>query len=352
MLTAVNAYRAAAGVPPVAMDPSLSKGCREHAAYMVENRGKPQLYSINAHHQDPTLPGATPEGAACGRAADLYPNIDDPVHAVHGWMASVYHRRPIIAPNVQTVGIGYAPLPAGGRFAFALQFVWGSAPPSAFPVVYPANGQVDVPVDMVREEPNPIPPPVVFAGHPITLNFPAYEPLTGASATLVDGAGQPVPFFFSSPEQPASKYNDQPGIVALIPKEPLKTSTRYTAMITATWNGVLTTRMSTFTTMPRAIVDATDEAALIANVGKPVLLRGTIASASDMGFAYLTLEAPRGKTITTVVVEVLLGIVGGTSREKLYALRGRVIEAEGTPTLNYGSLHVAIQSPSGFRFVK
>ena len=91
MLRLVNEYRRVAGVPPVPLDPTLTKGCRGHTAYMVQNRGLPQLHSINAHHQDPSLPGATPDSAECGKHAVLYPNVPDLRTVVHGWMGSILH---------------------------------------------------------------------------------------------------------------------------------------------------------------------------------------------------------------------------------------------------------------------
>ncbi len=357
MLALVNAYRASAGVPPVAQDVALTKGCHEHAEYMRINRGKPQLYSTNAHHQDPSLPGATPEGAACGAAADLYPQIVDLESAVHGWMASLYHRRPILAPRVERVGIGWTRVIepsewSPGALVVALQFVWApSSPPVT--VVYPANGQFDVPLDFVREEPNPIPPPTIFAGYPITLQFPSGDTVSGVRATFVDGAGAPVPVWLSSPEAPASPYASNDGLVGLIPQQPLRASTRYTATISALWNGQPRTWTTTFTTMARIPVDAASDDAVFAARGKPVVLRGTIASASKIteGTVLLKLVTQGTRRLLAVEVEAPLPQTGVTV-DKIYTLKGTKVEAEGTLKIDYGSARVTITPASPLRMVK
>src|SRR5262245_22463166 len=117
VLALVNQYRNAAGVGPVKLDSKLSKGCMEHAEYMKLNRGTPAMEGLAAHQQDPKLPGATPAGAACGKAADLFPGVGDLGHAVDGWMAGLYHRRPILTPTLTTIGFGYAKLPDGTYMA-------------------------------------------------------------------------------------------------------------------------------------------------------------------------------------------------------------------------------------------
>ena len=113
VLARVNAYRAHAGLAPVALDAKLSKGCTAHAEYMKANRGSDALVGLEVHKEHMDLPGATTEGAACGKAADIYPEIADLESAVDGWMASLYHRRPILDPSLKTIGVGYAKLPEG-----------------------------------------------------------------------------------------------------------------------------------------------------------------------------------------------------------------------------------------------
>src|SRR5208282_5718748 len=91
-LRQVNHYRQLARLTPVKLDPQLSAGCMEHANYMVQNRGTNAMAGLNAHTQQPNLPGASAAGAACAKAADLFPLVSDLGVAVDVWMAGMYHR--------------------------------------------------------------------------------------------------------------------------------------------------------------------------------------------------------------------------------------------------------------------
>jgi uncharacterized protein YkwD len=350
LVARVNRYRVAAGVPRVSLDPALAKGCREHAEYMKLNRGKVQLASVLAHTQDPSLPGATPDGAACGKAADLFQNVESLETAVDGWMAGIYHRVPLLSPDVERVGVGYTEV-SPGRYAVALQFVWSEQLPYGPAVIYPADAATDIPIESFREDPNPIPPPTIVAGFAITVQLPPPDTLANAAATLVDAAGSPVPFWLSSPEHPASPLNDQRGLLGVIPKERLRTSTRYTATIAVTQNGRPHTWTTTFTTVARAAVDATDEAALLAAIRKPVRLRGTIQSTGQLSErdASLELAITTGGRLRRVAVEVPMSRLGVSTRDELDALAGTAVEAEGTPLLLEGAIHLEVAPSDGIR---
>jgi uncharacterized protein YkwD len=104
----VDRYRTAVGLPPVTLDAKLSKDCTAHAEYMRLNNGTPAMDGLNAHHERPNLPGASTDGAACGEAADLFFDVSDVEVAVDGWMATLYHRRPILTPTLERIGVGYS----------------------------------------------------------------------------------------------------------------------------------------------------------------------------------------------------------------------------------------------------
>jgi hypothetical protein len=193
VLATINTYRAAAGLRPVALDDTLSVGCHAHAEYMKTNRGAPQVFALHAHDEDPSLPGATPAGAACAKAANLHPEAPDPERAVHAWMGSLYHRRAILTPEVERIGVGLAEI-GPGAVVVVVQFAYGQTVEAA--VLYPANGASNVPLDFQSEVPNPLPPPAVHAGYPITLQVPWIDTVTNAVGTLDDGARH-VPVFFS-----------------------------------------------------------------------------------------------------------------------------------------------------------
>ena len=217
----VDRYRAAVGLPAVTLDAKLSKGCMEHAEYMRLNKDTDAMAGLNAHQQRPKLRGASAAGAACGKAADLFFGVSDLEVAVDGWMATLYHRRPILSPTLERIGVGYAKLRDGSYMA-ALMFVDSHSVDvtGKWPVEYPADNQSGVPLEFGSEFPNPV-PGGGRAGYPITIQFPPYDKVTGVRATLVDESGKAVAFHLSDPEHPAMSSFGQWGVVCLIPKLPL-----------------------------------------------------------------------------------------------------------------------------------
>jgi hypothetical protein len=331
VLRQVNAYRAAAGLPPVILDAKLSRGCAEHARYMALNRDTEAMAGLNAHHQRPELPGASPAGAACGVAADLFPGVSDLKTAVDAWMASLYHRRPVLTPSLAKIGVGYDPLPDGSLMA-ALMFVDGpSDDAEPFAVRYPADGQRDVPLEFGFEIPNPI-PHNGRGGYPITVQFPAFDKVTEVTATLVDGAGHPVPFYLSDPEHPATSFG-QYGVVCLIPKAPLAPSARYVATVEATWRGKPGRWQTRFATLGLRVIDPITEDALAAAVGVASLVRGTVVHAGVIGGGtrFLQLGAPKGgryKLVSVMIPAEVWAALGGGNP---LAWKGRSIAVAATP---------------------
>src|SRR5207247_685687 len=104
----------------------------------------------------------------------------EPIDAVDGWMATLYHRVPILEPNLKTIGFGCA---RGQRQGWVTVLNVGSGKdkaPRPRPVFYPMPDQAGVPVHfpISGEEPNPIPEDKTGrAGYPITAFFPREEPL-------------------------------------------------------------------------------------------------------------------------------------------------------------------------------
>ena len=330
VLARVNRYRADAGLAAVALDAKLSAGCMAHAAYMKANRGTDAMVGLNAHKQRAELPGASPAGAACGRAADLFPEVSDLDAAVDGWMASLYHRRPMLNPALQTIGVGYAALPEGTLMA-ALMFADADDKKGAWPVRYPAAAQKDVPLEFGNEVPNPI-PGGGKGGYPITLQFPPFDKVTGVSATLESG-GKAVPFYLSDPEHPATSFG-QYGVICVIPKQRLVAHTRYDVSITATWHDKATTLKWSFTTLGLRDVDATDEAAVIAAIGAASRVRGTVAYGGmmDTATAFLMIgprEPKRYKMLSVLIPIAVWRELAGTAGPDSFA--GKALEIEATP---------------------
>jgi uncharacterized protein YkwD len=229
-LAKVNVFRAHAGLTPVELDDKLSKGCLAHARYLVINEGHPALQGLSAHDEDLKLPGASAEGKNAGLKSNIAMGDFEPIDGVDAWMATLYHRIPMLEPNLKTIGFACA---RGRRQGWVTVLNVVSGRPSGArsqSVFYPVPEQVGVPLNFPNggEEPNPIPDDKTGrAGYPITAFFPKDAPLQNALGKLVDSKGVEVPCWFSAPEKPANAKFPQGTTVCLIPKEPLAVKTTY-----------------------------------------------------------------------------------------------------------------------------
>lgn len=243
----INAHRKAAGLEVVVVDPALAKGCAAHAAYLVKNVDHPSTQGLGLHDEDAKLPGYSKEGERAGKAAVIYLGKEG-TDAVEGWMASLLHRIPLMQSRLRKVGYGAAP---GGpaKVTVVLDATNGLGPGRDAPVVlYPADGQKDVPRRFEAEIPDPIPEsPDKKAGFPVTAMFSEGALVKDVKASLKDGEGKEVAIWLSSPEKPAAA-DYQRNTVGLIAQEPLKPSTTYAVTIAARVTGKPWLRTWSFTT--------------------------------------------------------------------------------------------------------
>jgi uncharacterized protein YkwD len=113
LLDRVNRVREAAGLAKVTLDEGLSNGCRQHARYAARHLEHARLRGLGIHEQDPGLPGASAAGAKAGKAS-IIAVLSDPADSVDNWLATLYHRVPILEPELKRVGYGQVPHPTRG----------------------------------------------------------------------------------------------------------------------------------------------------------------------------------------------------------------------------------------------
>jgi hypothetical protein len=348
----VNRYRQLAGLTPVTLDQKLSAGCMEHANYMVQNQGTEAMAGLNAHTQRPGLPGASAAGAACAKAADLFPKVSELNVAIDGWMAGLYHRRPMLDPQLERIGVGYARLP-DGMLTAALRFENATRKRGGWPVAYPADKQTDIPLDYGAEIPNPI-PNHGSGGYPITLQFPPFDKVTGVSATLSDAKGNAVEFFLSDPEHPATSFG-QYGMICLIPKQSLAPQHAYSVRIDATWKGKPGTWTWSFSTVALRAVDAADDHAVAGAINIPSLVHGTVAfggvrSGEKIFLQFVADKESRYKALSVIVPIAVWRQIAGTAEPGSF--KGKVIEAQTTPQVAGGKyVNMTISTAAQLRVV-
>jgi hypothetical protein len=351
-LRLLNHYRQIAGLTPVKLDRQLSAGCMEHANYMVQNQGTDAMAGLNPHTQHSNLPGASEAGAACAKAADIFIGVSDLGVAIDVWMAGMYHRRPILDPQLERIGVGYARLP-DGMLTAALRFENAARKGGSWPVGYPADKQTDVPLDYGAEYPNPI-PNHGSGGYPITLQFPPFDKVTGVSAKLTDATGNPVAFFLSDPEHPATSFG-QFGLICLIPKQPLQAQHSYGVRIDATWKGKSGSWTWSFSTVSLRRVEASDDRAVAGAINTASLVHGTIASGgmrnSETVFLQLAAgEGSRYKTLSVIIPIAVWRQIAGAAEPGSF--KGKIIEVQTTPQVAGGKyVNMGISAVTQLRVV-
>jgi hypothetical protein len=236
-LIQLNLSRRHAGLEPVTLDSELSRGCMAHAAYLVRNTKHPSTQGLGAHDEDPQLPGYTEDGKKAAKSSDIsfgHP----PLAAIDCWMNSLFHRIPIIDPNLKKVGFGYA---QGGRWRniTVLDVERGrDKGRTETVVIFPGKDMKQVPLALQRgETPDPIPEDKdKLAGYPITITFPLGAMVREAAATLTLD-GKEVEVWLSTPEKPVDA-RFQRNTICLIAKHPFRPGATYTVAWKATVNGM------------------------------------------------------------------------------------------------------------------
>ena len=249
VLDRVNHYRKIAGVPAAACDAKLSAGCLAHAKYLLANFDHHMSKGLSMHSEVEGREGFSKDGAEAGKASNIH--YVEPVESVDGLMATLFHRIPLLNPELAKVGIGLAQGKSNPPWVVCVDVMRGLPPLDAGPVratLYPAENQKDVPLEFGGERPTPIPDDKDGkAGFPVTATFREDNTVADVTATLKDGAGKEVPVWLSTPEKPANP-DGQRNSVALIPQDPLQPGATYTVTIAAKANGKAWTKSWKFTT--------------------------------------------------------------------------------------------------------
>ena len=249
-LGVVNATRAQAGLPPVQLDPHLTDSAMSHAFYWLFNNATPAVAGLGIHQETPGLPGfsgtgpgqrAVAWGYSTERTAEDITHRGTPTAGVSDWVNSVFHRFPILRPDL--VAIGYGQAEVGSINIQDMEFGY-AAPGSATPVRYPADGQSKVPAVFVDNElPDPVPSgDARTTGYPVTVTFAAGDSVSLTSFTLSGPDGAALDGYLLAPS-PSTENS-----ASLLPAAPLRPATTYTAHIVATVDGRAYDQTWSFTT--------------------------------------------------------------------------------------------------------
>jgi len=251
-LERTNCYRHLMGLDAAELEPHLDIAAQQHAEYMATN-------STLTHEEDKDADGYTGDWVwdrAETAGYDLAYNTVmsevvsqgyGPAAAVDGWINSVYHRIPFTVPDVVATGFGQQ-----DRYS-SMAFVTEYTSASAEAVIYPVDGQTDVPPSFNSdfEEPDPA-PGASYVGPPITVTVssktapgtdtnPFVLVLRDASLSGPDGD---VDLITLTPD--SDDYMFQ--AVALVPSQALQPDADYEATVSITWTGGEETLTASFHT--------------------------------------------------------------------------------------------------------
>ena len=236
-LAQVNAVRQRAGLPAVKLDDRLSSAAVTHSFYWLFNQARPSQKGLGIHGETPGTPGfsgvsvidrANNFGWHDGPVGEDITHRGSPEAAVADWVNSVYHRFPILRPDLRVIGYADAGLLSLPIEDMEFGFTFPETPSP--PVVYPAAGQTSVPATFDDNElPDPVPaggPRVT--GYPVTVTFYRYSSVHVSSFTLTGPTGV-VGFVFRADPSDATENS-----ASLLPGAPLVAGATYTAHIVAT----------------------------------------------------------------------------------------------------------------------
>jgi hypothetical protein len=218
-VTRFNEHRRSAGVQTVDLDYDLSRGCQLHADYLKHNSISLNAVGLNAHTEDSLNPHYSEAGASAGRSSVIYEGVTA-VDAVDRWMRTFYHRLGMLDPNLHHVGYG-----SSGSYQ-VMDVLHGRirGEYSAHDIVfYPPAGAQDIHGRFENEIPWPVPGDQNL-GIPVSVEFfgPLEYNISSVEAWLQDlSSGQLVPCHLQYPGKPLLADWDTPGVIALIPADPL-----------------------------------------------------------------------------------------------------------------------------------
>jgi len=245
----VQAIRARVGVPCLSMIPAINTSAQNHAVYMRLNAGT--SCTASAHDEVAGCAGFTGEwftdrmwaaGYRGTGMTEIMHFTGDATAAIDGWLVTLWHRIPLVHPNMLDFGAGIEPggaevMDFGDFQAVDRNGVW----------VYPPDGMAGVPPYGGTEYPVPPDPPASCGGaygtfvsilfdSSATVSFDTHE-LRGPAGPVEHGWMVPSGYEFWLAW----------GSYAMIPC-PLAPATTYTVHVAGTVNGVRFDRTTTFTT--------------------------------------------------------------------------------------------------------
>jgi uncharacterized protein YkwD len=229
VLELLNAMRAKAGAKdgPIDLDLATSDACRKHARYLAQHPEQQDKWP-DAHEEYPDRVGFDPRGAWAGAHSVVASGVKSPRDALSAWMATLYHRLPLLDPNLDCRSFV---TPVENWVAETTMI--DSTDPTLWGTVWPPPKGVDIPTRFAAEVPEPVPGvSSATLGYPVTLQlgsagvFETYDIVL--TLHLGGASGPAVDCFVSTPYAPTNPSVPARLAWCLMPKAPLQAGAPYT----------------------------------------------------------------------------------------------------------------------------
>lgn len=257
----INSKRQACGFPALTENTLLDKSSQAHADYIGDNGGTITDTEVSGNpgftgttYADRATVAGYPASTAGvgGESAGYWTNstLSEAAYGTGiaiGWSAAVYHIGAFVWPVTQ-IGIGWNETTANnypeahGVITLAnLQPMSGS-----LPLMFPCDGATDVPYQDVGERPTP-PNSNGTLGPALAVSANPSDIVTLTSGTLTDSSGNVITL------QILNSAGDTNNLIGkyearAYPASPLLPNTKYSAVLSGTYNGIPFTRTGSFTT--------------------------------------------------------------------------------------------------------
>lgn len=178
----VNLYRAAAGLEPVAGDDDLHRAAARHSRYTTENLSWNTSHGLSPHAEEPGrshFSGVDPRERARSATFPKWESVgevmhylEDPARSVDDWMDTVYHRQPLMLPELRKVGFASVTGGPDGPVQ-TMDVEYPFADNARGYALWPPREGTDIRTTFNGlESPEPPEPPTGWpSGHPISISF-------------------------------------------------------------------------------------------------------------------------------------------------------------------------------------
>jgi uncharacterized protein YkwD len=255
-LNAINNLRVPAGSGCATTNVLIAKAAASHCSYYVTNNKANPMCTSNPHLEVSGCTGFTgmlpydrmkaTGWTGNGGGAEVMYFVANPENAVATWANSVGHRVTMLDPATGALGYG------SGTGCDTMDFGSGIRVPTTTVVVYPYDGQTNLPTAFAGQRESPMPPTPSTgwpSGSPITIY--AQKAMLTEHVLTIDGSTTPIDHVWLDSTSSVVAQADRAGYTNnpfMYANKALTPNTKYRVKVSGTYAGGSLSKEWTFTT--------------------------------------------------------------------------------------------------------